>query len=219
MAPQPTSSDRVRRSSGSTSGWALRRSCQTNATSSAAATPNPASVLASVQPRLDAWVSARAVDSTVAVHRTALGTLSEVCLRIVSSSLGSSFGAASAQTTASGRLIRNTQRHETVVSRPPIMTPAARPDAPTVPHTDSALLRSGPAANEVLIRAMTAGCRIAAAMPCAARATMSTGVPGASPPASEAMPNSSMPTMKSVRGPKRSEARPPTTRKPAKNTA
>ena len=81
--------------------------------------------------------------------------------------------------TASGTLIRNTQRQEAVWARnPPITGPAAPVSEAKPDHVPIALPRSSPV-NVTLISASDSGTASAAPMPCTERATISTMMLGA----------------------------------------
>jgi len=97
---------------------------------------------------------------------------------------------------------------------PPKSTPAAAPLPPIAPQMPSALLRSEPSSNVVVMIASVAGETIAAPTPCTARAAMSTPIEPAMPQTSEASENSAIPTMNIRRRPSRSAARPPSSRSP-----
>ncbi len=100
------------------------------------------------------------------------------------------------------------------VRMPPISTPAAAPLPAMAPQIPSALLRSAPSSNVVVMIESVAGEMIAAPMPCTARAATSTPIEPASPQASEAAENSASPAMNIRRRPSRSAARPPSSSKP-----
>ncbi len=97
---------------------------------------------------------------------------------------------------------------------PPKRTPAAAPLPPIAPQMPSALFRSGPSSNVVVMIESVAGDTIAAPKPCTARAAMSTPVVLARPQASEAIEKIATP-MRNIRlRPRMSPARPPSSRKP-----
>ena len=97
---------------------------------------------------------------------------------------------------------------------PPKRTPAAAPEPPSAPQMPSALFRSAPSRKVVVTIERAAGEMIAAPMPCAARAPISTPMLFASPQTSEAMVKSVRPTRKIRLRPSRSAMRPPRSRKP-----
>ena len=97
---------------------------------------------------------------------------------------------------------------------PPNSTPAAAPLPPIAPQIPSALFRSAPSSNVVVMIASVAGEMIAAPSPCTARAAISTPIEPESPQASDATENSATPAMNTRRRPSRSAARPPSSRKP-----
>ncbi len=100
------------------------------------------------------------------------------------------------------------------VSTPPIRTPTAAPLPPIAPQTPSALLRSEPSSNVVVMIDSADGERIAAPSPCTARAAISCPSEFERPQASEASVNSATPNMKTRRRPRMSAVRPPRSRKP-----
>ncbi len=80
-----------------------------------------------------------------------------------------------------------------LVSTPPASTPTAAPEPPIAPQMPSALLRSGPSANSVVMIESAAGEMIAAPRPCRARAPISTPSDQASPQRNDAIVNSATP--------------------------
>ena len=104
------------------------------------------------------------------------------------------------------------------VRMPPSSTPAAPPEPATAPQTPIALLRSEPSVNITVTSESAAGESSAAPRPWAARAAISTPGEEANPPASEAMANRIRPYMNMRRRPIRSAMRPPSSRKPPKNS-
>ena len=73
-----------------------------------------------------------------------------------------------------GRLMKNTQRHESVsVSRPPRSRPTAPPPAAIALQMPSAFVRSLPSANVVVTIDRAAGETSAAPRPCSARPPIS----------------------------------------------
>ncbi|HTZ87872.1 MAG TPA: hypothetical protein VMB05_14490 [Solirubrobacteraceae bacterium] len=101
------------------------------------------------------------------------------------------------------------------VSTPPSSAPSEPPTPPIAPHTPSALLRSAPSANEVVMIARLAGEITAPPTPCSARAAISIEEESASAQTSEASENNAVPARNTRRRPSRSAARPPSNRKPA----
>src|SRR3954454_19764782 len=129
----------------------------------------------------------------------------------------SRIGAMAAAAMPIGTLTKSTHCQPRLsVRMPPSSTPAAPPAPATAPQTPSALLRSAPSANVVVTIDRAAGETIAAPRPWTARAVMSHPSDCARPPASEASAKSTRPPMKTRRRPKRSAARPPSSRKPTK---
>ena len=100
------------------------------------------------------------------------------------------------------------------VSTPPASTPTAAPEPPIAPQIPSALLRSAPSSKVVMMIESAAGEMIAAPRPCTARAAISTPSDQARPQRSDAIVKTTTPTRKTRRRPKRSAARPPSSRKP-----
>ena len=109
--------------------------------------------------------------------------------------------ATSTTTTASGALMRNTQRHEaTWISQPPMNGPTAVATPPSPDHAPIARARSC-GANEAWIIARLPGVSSAPPTPCSARAAMSSGAVGASPHSSEAIANQTTPITNTRRRP------------------
>ena len=102
---------------------------------------------------------------------------------------------------------------------PPSSTPTAAPLPPIAPQIPSALFRSEPSSNVVVMIESAAGERIAAPRPCTARAAISMPSEVESPQASDAGVKSATPDMNTRRRPSRSAARPPSSRKPPKVSA
>ena len=73
------------------------------------------------------------------------------------------------------------------VSTPPASTPTAAPEPPIAPQMPSALLRSAPSSNVVMMIESAAGEMIAAPKPCTARAPISTPSDHASPQRNDAI--------------------------------
>ena len=114
-----------------------------------------------------------------------------------------------------GTLTRKIQRQFSAsVTSPPSTSPTANPALAHAPKTPSARLRSSPSANVVAMSETAAGTVSAAPMPCRARATTSTGAPGARPHASDIAPKSESPSTKVRRRPTRSAIRPPRSSSP-----
>ena len=97
---------------------------------------------------------------------------------------------------------------------PPNNTPAAAPLPPIAPQMPTALFRSEPSSNVVVMIASVAGEMIAAPRPCTARDATSVPVEFASPHTSDAIEKSTSPDMNIRLRPRRSAARPPSRRKP-----
>ncbi len=105
------------------------------------------------------------------------------------------------------------------VSTPPRRTPATAPKAPTAPQTPSAMFRSRPSTNVTIRIESAAGVMIAAPSPWNERAAISDVSDQARPARSEETVNTITPTRKIRRRPRRSAARPPSSRKPPKTSA
>src|ERR1700680_3010702 len=98
---------------------------------------------------------------------------------------------------------------------PPKSTPAAAPPPPIAPQIPSALLRSAPSSNLVVMIDSVAGDTRAAPTPCTARAAISTELEPASPHASDAAVKTARPVMKISLRPSRAAKRPPRSKKRA----
>ena len=119
-----------------------------------------------------------------------------------------------------GRLTKKTHRHESVsVSSPPRIRPTAPPPAAIALQIPSAFVRSRPSAKVVITIESAAGETSAAPRPCNARPPIRTPDDVARPLMSEATVKTTMPAMKSLCLPSRSDARPPSSRKPPKTRA
>ena len=117
-------------------------------------------------------------------------------------------------------LTKKIHSHESAsVRTPPSRTPAAAPKPPTAPQTPSAMFRSRPSAKVVIRIESAAGEIVAAPRPWIARAPISEASLQASPQSSEPIVNTTRPTMKTRRRPRRSAVRPPSSRKPPKTSA
>ena len=117
--------------------------------------------------------------------------------------------------TPTGTLTKKIHSHPAYFVRtPPKSTPAAAPLPPMAPQMPSALLRSEPSWNVVMMIDSTAGETIAAPTPCITRAAISTPIVLASPHASDAALKIVTPIMNIRRRPSRSAARPPSSSRP-----
>src|SRR5436190_1651639 len=127
-------------------------------------------------------------------------------------------GRVNARTAApTGTLTKKIHSHPAYFVRiPPKSTPAAAPLPPIAPQMPSALLRSEPSPNVVVMIASVAGEMIAAPRPWTARAAISTPIEFARPHAREAAEKTAIPIMNMRLRPSRSPARPPSSRKPPK---
>ena len=97
---------------------------------------------------------------------------------------------------------------------PPSSRPTAAPPAAMPLHTLSAFVRSLCSVNVVVRIASAAGDTSAPPRPCRPRPMMSTWELSANALSAEATENSRIPIMNSRRRPRRSAARPPSSRKP-----
>ena len=103
--------------------------------------------------------------------------------------------------TASGRLMKNTSRHDTApISHPPRNGPIAVATPPSPDHAPIAADRSSSAKDACKI-ARLPGVSSAPPTPCRARAAISTPTFGASPHSSEATANHTMPIANTFRRP------------------
>jgi hypothetical protein len=114
--------------------------------------------------------------------------------------------------------MKNTQRHDAVVSRPPRMSPMAMPEPATAEKMPSAWLRRGPSSKLVAISDSVPGAASAAPAPWTARAAISQAAVVASPPASDAAVKIVIPMTNTRRRPKMSPARPPSSSRPPKGS-
>ena len=134
-----------------------------------------------------------------------------------SSAPGSAIHAAIISTTPIGTLTMSTQRQSRRLVRiPPARTPTAAPLAAVADQAPRARRRS-PGSVKVVTRMLrVAGARMAPPMPWAARAAISQLPVWARPPIRLQTVKTPRPIMNTRRRPKRSAARPPSIRKPAK---
>ncbi len=102
---------------------------------------------------------------------------------------------------------------------PPKNAPAAPPAPFIAPHRAIARCRAGPWGNAMVIAASEEAAISAPLSPCRDRAVISIAWPVAAPPASDANANRTRAAASMRRGPKRSLARPPSMRNPAKTIA
>ena len=128
---------------------------------------------------------------------------------------GTSPGVSARAIAATGTFTQRTHSQPSPsVRMPPSRTPAAPAEPATAPQAPRALLRSAPSLNRVVTMERAAGETNAAPRPCAARAAISWPCVAAKPAAREAIPTIARPAMKMRRRPRRSAARPPSSRKP-----
>ena len=118
-----------------------------------------------------------------------------------------------------GTLTKKIQRHESdCVSAPPSTSPTAEPPIAIAAQTPSALARSFPSANVVEMIESAAGEMSAAPRPWSARKPISSPEVVAIPSSKDAPVKTTRPMRKSLFRPRRSPARPPSRRKPAKTS-
>jgi hypothetical protein len=116
-----------------------------------------------------------------------------------------------------GTLTKNTQRQDRyVVSTPPAISPTAAPPMLMAAYTPMARLRGGPSGNVVVTRDSAAGATMAPPTPWIARAASSQAWLVANPPNREAAANRMMPAMNTLRRPRMSPTRPPSSSSPPK---
>ena len=124
-------------------------------------------------------------------------------------------GASTNASTPTGTLMKKIHSQpKYFVRTPPSSTPTAAPAPPSAPQIPSALLRSAPSSKVVMTIESAAGEMIAAPRPWIARAPIRTLSDEARPQRSEATVKTTTPTRKTRRRPKRSAARPPSSRNP-----
>src|SRR5581483_9121832 len=212
-------SERTRKMPRRTSGATERRSTRTNATRSAIAARNSPIVRPDVQPCPCAFTIANTSVIRPAVAQTAPATSK---LRCASSSTDSGMRRSERMNVAAptGTLMKKIQGHESsCVSTPPSTSPTAEPPDAIAAQTPSAFARSLPSANVVEMIESAAGEMNAAPSPCKARKPISMPEFTASPFRSEAVVNTTTPARNSRLRPRRSPARPPSSRKPPKSSA
>ena len=117
-------------------------------------------------------------------------------------------------TSATGAGRKKTQRQPISVSSPPITSPSEKPVAPVAVKIESALLRAGPSANDVVMIESAAGAVNAALTPLTNRVAIRNVPSFASPPSIDATTNTPSAIRNTRRRPSRSAARPPSSRKP-----
>src|SRR5581483_7254449 len=195
------------------SGSWTRDSITRNATINAAATASRPSVHAVPQPCDGAFETAYTSSASPAVTVTAPAQSGRTWRseRLSRTKRGARTNA-SAPTGTLTKKIHSQPRY--FVSTPPASTPTAAPPPPIAPQIPSALLRSAPSSNVVVMIDSAAGEMIAAPSPCTARAATRTPPAHARPHSSEASVKTATPTRKTRRRPSRSAALPPRRRKP-----
>jgi hypothetical protein len=104
-------------------------------------------------------------------------------------------------------------------SGPPISQAVVAPIPPRAPQMPSALLRSVPSSNRVVMIESAVGVMIAAPLPCSARAPINAVSDQARPHSSDAPVKTTSPTMNTRRRPSRSAALPPRSSSPANVSA
>ena len=178
-APPPTarSASRCTRSSG----CGVRSSSAAKAASPASPAPPMPSVCADVQPAAAASESAYTSAPKLAVA-SAAPRRSRPRHRGRAVSAGTIRNAPAPSTRPTGRLMTKIARQSTSsVRAPPSSTPIAAPAPPTAPQTPSALARSRPSLNVVMMIDSAAGDSIAAPRPCPARAANRSPAPPPAP--------------------------------------
>jgi|HubBroStandDraft_1064217.scaffolds.fasta_scaffold102016_2 hypothetical protein len=136
-------------------------------------------------------------------------------LRELSRPVGSArtSGDAASIAAVTGTLIRNTQRQpRPAVTAPPSNSPAVAPIPPIADQAASAVRCSAWPLKVCRIRDRAAGMSRAPAVPCPARAAMSTAAPGARPEARDVASKRASPVRNIRLGPSRSASQPPTSR-------
>ena len=202
-----------------TSGACERCSTAMKATWSAAEAIRIPIVWAEPQPTRFAWVRAKTSSESALVMRTAPSAskwrvaaparLSLMIERVVASTKA-----------PTGTLTKKIHSQPSALVRiPPSRTPTAAPLPPIAPQIPSALLRSEPSSNVVVMIESAAGERMAAPRPCTARAAISMPSEPERPQARDARVKRATPDMKTTRRPSTSATRPPRSRKPPKVSA
>jgi hypothetical protein len=115
--------------------------------------------------------------------------------------------------------MKKVHRQDASVSRPPRIRPTAAPAPDIAAYTAIARLRSLPAGKVVVIRASAFGAAAAAATPCRILLTSSTSSLCAIPPTNDARPNSTTPKTNTLRRPRMSPIRPPSSSRPPNASA
>ena len=120
-------------------------------------------------------------------------------------------------TIPTGTLTKKTHGHEiSCVIAPPRISPTALPPIAIAAQTPSALARSAPSSNVVVMIASAAGEMNAAPSPWSAREPISIPELVERPSSSDAAVNTTRPNRKKRLRPSRSPTRPPSSRKPPK---
>ena len=201
-----------------TSGSLTRSSQPTNPRSSAAAATKTPTVSNELQPQFWPCVTPSTARESPPVTRNAPRASKPWPCRSTLSA--SRTGARTSPRMPTGTLTKKIHSHERrSVRMPPKRTPAAAPKPPTAPHAPSARLRSRPSRNVVTRMDSAAGVIMAAPRPCSARAPISDASLHAKPQSSEPTENTTRPSMKMRRRPRRSAERPPSRRNPPKTSA
>jgi len=205
--------DRTRRSRSGTSGDSARSSTMTNATRRAIPTTADPTAIGESHPAVGASTRANTIAIVPAVTRKAPGRSNRPPDRRACP--GRNRRASATRTMAIGTFTKKTARQvNNPVRTPPARTPRARPLAPAEPQTEIARVRSGPSVKVESTSASVAGNRNAPAVPWSARLAMRSTGSTASPPAVDAIPNTTSAPTHTRRAPSRSAVRPPRSRKP-----
>jgi hypothetical protein len=199
-----------------TSGATLRRSIITNAASSTSPAAIRASVRAEPQPKACALTIAYTSTIRPAVTLIAPAKSNEWCCTSALDS-GTNRTVSASATAPTGTLTMKIHGHETrSVSTPPSNRPTAPPPAAMALQTPSARVRSSFFVNVVMMMDSAAGERSAPPRPWSPRPITSIVGEEANPFSSEASEKSATPMPKSRLRPTRSDALPPSNRKPPK---
>src|SRR5215211_8592795 len=213
FAPSRT---RERKIPSGTSGYRTHLSTTTKPTRSTTEDPRATRVTGAVKPAS----CTRVIPYTSSVRPAVTLTAPATSRRggAVSSRLSeTNTGVRATPKTPTGKLTKNTHSHpRPPVKSPPNNQPVAPPPAAAAVHTPSARPRPSPSGKAVVSEESAEGATIAAPNPCAMRPSTSESGETASPHASEAPENTTSPTMKSLRLPHRSAARPASNKKPPK---
>ena len=205
---------RCRKKRSGTRGESTRDSITRKMAMSAAAAPSSPSVCAEVQPFL--FPLTIAYTAIISAATTEIAPAKSIRPRPSAGwSAGSSRSASRTTSAPIGTLTRKIQcQLSRSVSTPPSRTPMLPPPAATKPKSPIAFARSPAVVNSPIIKARETADAVAPPMPCTARADTSIHCVVDSPQTSEATVKSTIPPMNSLRAPRKSPSRPPSSRKP-----